>query len=168
MQIFVKVSLIANLCVILLTSARYKLWINLSVLLINFSLIILNIFITFRVKIRVLILGTFGDPKFSGGKVNVNVREKEVPLWICNILLVYSQVRPDGIIEYFYGDQCQCSNASCATYNNLICGGPDRGICDCGTCVCNPRWTGRVCEKECDTSEDNCYDPNDPTQVESV
>ena len=75
------------------------------------------------------------------------------------------QADENGEFEYFYGDQCQCSNMTCARYNGEICGGPERGQCDCGSCVCEKGWTGIACGKECQKSTDQCYDPNDPTEV---
>ena len=75
------------------------------------------------------------------------------------------KVLSNGFIKYFYGKQCECDNATCLTYQDQICGGPDRGTCDCGECVCKPEWIGRTCEKKCSTDTDQCYDKNDPTQV---
>ena len=75
------------------------------------------------------------------------------------------KVLSDGFIKYFYGKQCECDNAACLKYEDKICGGPERGTCDCGECVCKDEWIGRTCERKCSTDTDQCYDKNDPSQV---
>ncbi|GAV06686.1 hypothetical protein RvY_16633 [Ramazzottius varieornatus] len=56
--------------------------------------------------------------------------------------------------EEVYGRYCECDNFSCDRFNGLVCGGPDHGTCECGTCVCKPGWTGAACE--CSTSIETC------------
>lgn len=40
----------------------------------------------------------------------------------------------------------------------MLCGGPDRGRCDCGKCVCNANYTGEACE--CAVSTADCQKDN--------
>ncbi|KAF6775275.1 hypothetical protein AHF37_05581 [Paragonimus kellicotti] len=64
----------------------------------------------------------------------------------------------------YEGDYCECDRHGCkrASDDNQVCGGPQRGICQCdGTCVCKPGYTGDRCD--CMKSVQQCIDPNNPT-----
>ncbi|KAF8564874.1 hypothetical protein P879_05328 [Paragonimus westermani] len=63
----------------------------------------------------------------------------------------------------YEGDYCECDRHGCkrASDDNQVCGGPQRGICQCdGTCVCKPGYTGDRCD--CMKSVQQCIDPNNP------
>lgn len=59
--------------------------------------------------------------------------------------------------EEISGSHCECDNFSCDRHNNLLCGGPDHGICECGNCACKPGWKGQVCD--CKDTNESCIDP---------
>ncbi|TPP60603.1 Integrin beta [Fasciola gigantica] len=64
----------------------------------------------------------------------------------------------------YEGPYCECDRHGCrrASDDNQVCGGPQRGTCNCdGTCVCKPGYTGDRCD--CMESEKQCIDPNNPT-----
>lgn len=67
------------------------------------------------------------------------------------------QQRKDQPEARIYGKHCECDNMSCQRHDGLICSGPDHGICDCGTCICNNGWSGPACE--CPISTATCLDP---------
>lgn len=60
-----------------------------------------------------------------------------------------------SIEEIIYGKYCECDNFSCVRSQGVICGGPERGTCECGTCRCNAGWTGEdcTCRKSTDTQK---------------
>jgi len=60
---------------------------------------------------------------------------------------------PRGLI---YGDSCECDTLSCPKdlENEEICGGAERGFCDCGACNCTENWSGPSCS--CSTSLEGC------------
>ncbi|KAM7539348.1 hypothetical protein Aperf_G00000051599 [Anoplocephala perfoliata] len=63
----------------------------------------------------------------------------------------------------YMGPYCECDRHGCkrAFDDNQVCGGPQRGECQCdGTCKCKPGYTGERCD--CIDSNVNCYDPNNP------
>ncbi|PFX28360.1 Integrin beta-1 [Stylophora pistillata] len=51
---------------------------------------------------------------------------------------------PTGLI---YGETCECNNLNCPKdpENEEICGGSERGVCDCGQCKCKENWSGPSC-----------------------
>uniref|UniRef100_A0A8D0GQD8 Integrin beta n=1 Tax=Sphenodon punctatus TaxID=8508 RepID=A0A8D0GQD8_SPHPU len=53
-----------------------------------------------------------------------------------------------------YGTFCQCDNMNCEVHNGYLCGGEERGRCDCGECKCNLGYEGSACQ--CKTSTDGC------------
>ncbi|XP_059178838.1 integrin beta-1-like [Physella acuta] len=57
-------------------------------------------------------------------------------------------------LQTFSGPYCECDDYSCNFYNDLMCGGNERGKCDCGNCKCNDGYNGTACE--CDLSLDKC------------
>ncbi|CAH8501676.1 unnamed protein product [Dicrocoelium dendriticum] len=64
----------------------------------------------------------------------------------------------------YEGEFCECDRHGCkrASDDNQVCGGPQRGVCQCdGTCVCKPGYTGDRCD--CMESEKQCIDPNNPS-----
>ncbi|CAL1536092.1 unnamed protein product [Lymnaea stagnalis] len=70
---------------------------------------------------------------------------------ICN-------TRSSDSAQTFSGEFCQCDDYSCNHFNELTCGGPERGVCDCGKCNCKPGYNGTSCE--CDLSFDKCMTPD--------
>jgi len=60
--------------------------------------------------------------------------------------------------EVVSGPFCECENFSCDRYKGQLCGGPERGICECGQCRCKPGFTGNDCG--CATSNDTCIASN--------
>jgi protocadherin alpha len=72
----------------------------------------------------------------------------------------------------FFGVTCECDNFQCDRdpLNNLVCGGPNRGICSCnGQCNClnSPlsglQYTGSACD--CSPDNNTCINPTN-TQSE--
>ncbi|XP_063080706.1 LOW QUALITY PROTEIN: integrin beta-2-like [Cavia porcellus] len=53
-----------------------------------------------------------------------------------------------------YGRYCECDNMHCDRYNGQVCGGPVRGRCDCGRCLCEPGFEGSACQ--CIRSTEGC------------
>ncbi|GFR90408.1 integrin beta [Elysia marginata] len=56
--------------------------------------------------------------------------------------------------QTFSGEFCECDDYSCNQFEEQVCGGPIRGICDCGTCLCKPGYNGSACE--CELSQEKC------------
>ncbi|ESO98510.1 hypothetical protein LOTGIDRAFT_174238 [Lottia gigantea] len=71
---------------------------------------------------------------------------------VCGICDCYP--RTANSAQKFSGTFCECDNYSCDYYDGLICGGSERGTCDCGNCVCNPNFDGPACE--CDNRNISC------------
>ncbi|CAL8083278.1 unnamed protein product [Calicophoron daubneyi] len=64
----------------------------------------------------------------------------------------------------YEGRYCECDRHGCkrASDDNQVCGGPQRGTCQCdGTCVCKPGYTGDRCD--CMESEQQCIDLKNPS-----
>ncbi|XP_062141727.1 integrin beta-PS isoform X2 [Drosophila sulfurigaster albostrigata] len=74
---------------------------------------------------------------------------------VCGACECKKRSNPEEIIS---GKYCECENFSCERNKNLLCSGPDHGICECNRCVCKPGWTGSSCD--CQTSKDTCMPPN--------
>nr|KAF6382284.1 integrin subunit beta 2 [Pipistrellus kuhlii] len=53
-----------------------------------------------------------------------------------------------------FGLFCECDNVNCERFNGQICGGEDRGECECGKCKCKDGIDGSACQ--CDKSPDSC------------
>uniref|UniRef100_A0A669QVS4 Integrin beta n=1 Tax=Phasianus colchicus TaxID=9054 RepID=A0A669QVS4_PHACC len=53
-----------------------------------------------------------------------------------------------------YGTFCDCDNMNCEFHNGSLCGGEERGRCDCGECKCTPKYEGSACQ--CKKSTDGC------------
>ncbi|KAM3853530.1 integrin beta-2 [Vipera latastei] len=56
--------------------------------------------------------------------------------------------------KHIYGPFCECDNMNCELHNDLVCGGEERGVCDCGKCKCNSKYDGTACQ--CLASTDKC------------
>ncbi|XP_060075720.1 integrin beta-3-like [Ylistrum balloti] len=63
------------------------------------------------------------------------------------------QSRGDDL-HRFSGTYCECDDHSCPYFDDEVCGGDDRGWCECGTCRCNNGFTGDDCS--CTTATDRC------------
>lgn len=60
----------------------------------------------------------------------------------------------------YSGQYCHCNDLDCAWDGDLLCGGPERGECQCGQCRCKGYWTrpDRACN--CDGRTDTCIASN--------
>ncbi|XP_061463592.1 integrin beta-2 [Rhineura floridana] len=56
--------------------------------------------------------------------------------------------------KQIYGTFCECDNMNCEIHNGRLCGGEERGLCDCGKCKCNSGFEGSACQ--CKTSTEGC------------
>ncbi|XP_074046048.1 integrin beta-2 isoform X2 [Macrotis lagotis] len=56
--------------------------------------------------------------------------------------------------KQIYGKFCECDNVNCERYEGQVCGGPERGDCDCGTCQCKDKYEGSACQ--CEKSTRGC------------
>ncbi|EDO45831.1 predicted protein, partial [Nematostella vectensis] len=56
-----------------------------------------------------------------------------------------------------YGDKCQCNDFSCQEHQGLVCGGNERGVCDCGVCKCKDVYVGVNCgQRNCSLLDFEC------------
>ncbi|XP_065665072.1 integrin beta-1-A isoform X2 [Hydra vulgaris] len=63
--------------------------------------------------------------------------------------------------ERIYGKYCQCNNFGCDRYQGKICGGPERGVCDCQECKCKEAFQGANCGAiNCTIGAKNCRKDN--------
>ncbi|XP_030310123.1 integrin beta-2 isoform X2 [Calypte anna] len=53
-----------------------------------------------------------------------------------------------------YGPYCECDNMNCEFHNGFLCGGKERGSCDCGKCKCSEEYEGSACQ--CKKSTEGC------------
>uniref|UniRef100_A0A803SXC9 Integrin beta n=1 Tax=Anolis carolinensis TaxID=28377 RepID=A0A803SXC9_ANOCA len=53
-----------------------------------------------------------------------------------------------------YGPFCECDNVNCELHNGKLCGGEERGRCDCGKCKCSTGFDGSACQ--CISSTEGC------------
>lgn len=60
--------------------------------------------------------------------------------------------------EVIFGKFCECDNFSCERHQGSLCGGSERGTCECGICRCLPGWTGSDCT--CRVSNAACIHPD--------
>ncbi|KAJ8024438.1 Integrin beta-6 [Holothuria leucospilota] len=61
------------------------------------------------------------------------------------------------------GPYCECSDRKCPIFGGEVCGGPERGTCECiggriNRCKCNPGYAGESCG--CPTRTDTCIAQN--------
>ncbi|XP_065364687.1 integrin beta-PS-like [Calliphora vicina] len=75
---------------------------------------------------------------------------------LCGVCECDKRSNPDEIIS---GSFCECDNFSCDRREQLLCSGPNHGVCECGSCVCKLGWTGAACD--CRVSNETCIPPND-------
>ncbi|XP_044888742.1 integrin beta-2 isoform X2 [Mauremys mutica] len=59
--------------------------------------------------------------------------------------------------KQIYGTFCECDNVNCEVHNGQLCGGEERGRCDCGECKCFDGFEGSACQ--CKKSTDGCVNP---------
>ncbi|NP_001298213.1 integrin beta-PS-like precursor [Biomphalaria glabrata] len=62
--------------------------------------------------------------------------------------------RSSDSAQTFSGPYCECDDYSCNQFNEQICGGPERGKCNCGKCECKLGYNGTACE--CELSMEKC------------
>ncbi|XP_045632860.1 integrin beta-2 [Ursus americanus] len=62
--------------------------------------------------------------------------------------------RSDVPNKKIFGRYCECDNVNCERYDGRVCGGDDRGICDCGKCHCKDHYEGSACQ--CERSTRGC------------
>lgn len=62
----------------------------------------------------------------------------------CDYKCNCSAAASDTSIAY-YGQYCECSNHNCPWSDGQLCGGGDKGECECGVCSCKWPWTGPDC-----------------------
>lgn len=74
---------------------------------------------------------------------------------ICGVCECDKRSNPEEVIS---GKYCECDNFSCERDQGLLCGGPERGTCECGHCTCKPGWIGVDCT--CRNTTDTCMPPN--------
>ncbi|XP_048247229.1 integrin beta-PS-like [Haliotis cracherodii] len=60
--------------------------------------------------------------------------------------------------QKYSGTFCECDNYSCDYSDGELCGGPERGRCQCGTCICNAQYNGSGCD--CNTDKSKCFTDN--------
>ncbi|XP_032721105.1 integrin beta-2 isoform X2 [Lontra canadensis] len=53
-----------------------------------------------------------------------------------------------------FGRYCECDNVNCERYDGRVCGGEERGTCDCGKCHCREGFEGSACQ--CERSTRGC------------
>ncbi|NWQ81220.1 ITB2 protein, partial [Columbina picui] len=70
---------------------------------------------------------------------------------VCGECICHASDVPDKKI---YGRYCECDNMNCEFFNGSLCGGKDRGTCNCGECECKPEFQGSACQ--CKKSTENC------------
>ncbi|XP_051854232.1 integrin beta-2 isoform X1 [Antechinus flavipes] len=70
---------------------------------------------------------------------------------VCGTCTCYVSDIPKKLI---YGKFCECDNVNCERYEGQVCGGRDRGFCDCGVCKCEPGFEGTACQ--CEKSTRGC------------
>ncbi|XP_057293922.1 integrin beta-2-like [Hydractinia symbiolongicarpus] len=65
--------------------------------------------------------------------------------------------------EKITGKFCQCNNFGCDRHEGKVCGGKDRGVCDCGQCRCETGFLGSNCGKvDCSVGKKNCLHASSP------
>ncbi|XP_031220687.1 integrin beta-2-like protein [Mastomys coucha] len=70
---------------------------------------------------------------------------------ICGQCVCHTSDTPNNVI---YGRYCECDNVNCERYDGQVCGGPSRGVCSCGLCMCRNSFEGSACQ--CPTSTSGC------------
>ncbi|XP_057293843.1 integrin beta-1-A-like isoform X2 [Hydractinia symbiolongicarpus] len=59
--------------------------------------------------------------------------------------------------EFITGRYCECNNFGCPRYEGKVCGGPGRGVCECGRCICKEAFLGENCGAvDCTAGRVNC------------
>ncbi|XP_014804726.1 PREDICTED: integrin beta-2 isoform X1 [Calidris pugnax] len=70
---------------------------------------------------------------------------------VCGQCICHTSDVPD---KHIYGTFCECDNMNCEFHNGSLCGGKDRGRCDCGECKCTSMYQGSACQ--CKKSTEGC------------
>ncbi|XP_075817410.1 integrin beta-2-like protein isoform X2 [Microtus pennsylvanicus] len=66
--------------------------------------------------------------------------------------------RSDDPSKVIFGQYCECDSVNCERYDGQVCGGPQRGSCSCGQCVCREAYEGSACQ--CRRSTEGCLSKN--------
>ncbi|CAO2632530.1 Integrin beta-2-like protein [Lemmus lemmus] len=74
---------------------------------------------------------------------------------ICGQCECHTSDIPNKVI---FGQYCQCDNVNCERYDGKVCGGPERGSCFCGQCICKEVYEGSACQ--CRRSTEGCLNKN--------
>ncbi|XP_029462028.1 integrin beta-2 isoform X2 [Rhinatrema bivittatum] len=69
----------------------------------------------------------------------------------CGLCICHASDDPK---KQIYGPFCECDNVNCELFNGKLCGGEERGICDCGECKCRTGYEGSACQ--CEKSIEGC------------
>jgi len=73
---------------------------------------------------------------------------------ICGTCECFTRQNPE---EKISGTLCECRNFGCDIHEQKMCGGPERGVCECNKCQCKGIWTGSNCgQKNCTLVQKNC------------
>ncbi|XP_023571679.1 integrin beta-2 isoform X2 [Octodon degus] len=70
---------------------------------------------------------------------------------VCGQCVCHASDVPNKVI---YGRYCECDNMNCERYDGQVCGGPERGRCDCHRCFCEKGFEGSACQ--CKSSTEGC------------
>ncbi|XP_038605278.1 integrin beta-2 [Tachyglossus aculeatus] len=70
---------------------------------------------------------------------------------VCGQCICHTSDTPN---KQIYGTFCECDNVNCERYDMKVCGGEERGRCDCGQCKCNSDYEGSACH--CKKSIEGC------------
>ncbi|XP_048362575.1 integrin beta-2-like [Sphaerodactylus townsendi] len=70
---------------------------------------------------------------------------------VCGQCACHTNDDPKKLI---YGTFCECDNTNCELHDGQVCGGAERGHCDCGKCKCNLGFEGSACH--CRSTTDGC------------
>ncbi|XP_060087487.1 integrin beta-2 [Heteronotia binoei] len=70
---------------------------------------------------------------------------------VCGLCACHTNDDPK---KQIYGTFCECDNINCELHDGRVCGGEERGGCDCGKCKCKPGFEGSACH--CRSTTDGC------------
>ncbi|KAK2164572.1 hypothetical protein NP493_1406g01044 [Ridgeia piscesae] len=77
---------------------------------------------------------------------------------VCGVCDCYPVLALEDPSKKYSGTYCQCDDYACDYSDGQLCGGPSRGKCSCGECICRTGFMGSACE--CPTSSESCIASN--------